>query len=137
ECRSFEKANKLAEARAKALEAQRLSADYASSEDRPENALIDIAQKAAAQINTYVDDAMKLAGPRPSPQQAGQAQAMLAQSKDFAQRMGFDTFAIDEKMNWLKAAGSARPVASSAPKPAEQRPDVKAAGREMLIKANL
>src|SRR5262249_340556 len=103
ECRALERANKLADARAKALECQRLHVDWAPGEGRPETALTDLQMKAAGQINGYVEEAMKVAGNKPNATQAAQAEMMLAQSKDYAQKMGFDTYGIDEKINWLKA----------------------------------
>jgi type II secretory pathway component GspD/PulD (secretin) len=131
ECRALEKANKLPEARAKALECQRLHADFAPGEDRPETALTDLQMKAAGQINGYVEDAMKLAGTKPNTQQAAQAEMMLAQSKDYAQKMGFDTYGIDEKINWLKACTGAKPLATSQPKVDKTQ------GQDMLVKAQL
>ncbi|MCX7702145.1 MAG: hypothetical protein N2039_14815, partial [Gemmataceae bacterium] len=91
ECRQLEKANKLAAARAKALEAQQLGATFSPDEDSPQKALTDISQKAAGQINSYVDQALQLVGTQPTPDKAAQAETMLLQSREFAQRMGFDT----------------------------------------------
>src|SRR5262249_17768375 len=131
ECRALEKANKLPEARAKALECQRLHVDFAAGDDRPETALMDLAQKAAGQINGYVEEAMKVAGTKPNASQCAQAEMMLSQSKDYAQKMGFDTHGIDEKLSWLKACNGPKPLATS-----EVKND-KTQGRDMLVKAHL
>lgn len=137
ECRQLEKANKLSAARSKALEAQRLGASFRSDEDSPEKALSEISQKAAGQINSYVDQAMQWAGAQPTPERAAQAETMLLQSREFAQRMGFDTAGIDAKLTWLKSAAAT----TSAPmdtKVAANPVDPRIAqGQEMLAKAQL
>lgn len=138
ECRQLEKANKLAAARAKALEAQQLGATFSPDEDSPQKALTDISQKAAGQINSYVDQALQLVGTQPTPDKAAQAETMLLQSREFAQRMGFDTAGIDAKLSWLKSATASTSVTATAAKPAGDQPDPKAAqGQEMLAKARL
>jgi type II secretory pathway component GspD/PulD (secretin) len=138
ECRSLEKANKLAAARAKALEAQKLGATFLPEEDSPEKALMDISQKAAGQINSYVDQAMQLVASQPTAENIAQAEVMLQQSRDFAQRMGFDTAGIDAKLAWVKTAARRDSVATAA---ANHQPNVdeskRAQGQEMLEKARL
>ncbi len=133
ECRALQRANKLADARAKALEAQRLGADYAAGDDRPETALTDIAQTAASQINSWVDQAMRNAGNTPTKAQAAQANEMLAQAREFAMRMGFDTIGIDEKIKWLNTASGATAPSTGIAHGNDQH----AQGRDMLVKANL
>ncbi len=133
ESRSLEKANRLVEARAKALEAQKLNAEFAAGEDRPETALTEYSQKAAAQINSYAEQAMQVAGAKPTPDKAAQAQTMLSQARAFAMGMGFGTEGIDQKIKWLAAVSNAAPRSVSSTPIA----DSKSHGRDMLSKAQL
>lgn len=137
EARSLEKANKLSAARTKAMEAHKLGASFGANEDSPEKVLRDISEKAASQINGYVDQAMQLVAQQPTPERVAQAETMLLQSKEFAQRMGFDTAGIDAKIAWVKTASSGGKSASTAK--ADRRGDEAkvAQGQEMLAKARL
>src|SRR5262245_57475320 len=132
ESRALERANRLVDARAKALEAQKLNVGYDAGEDRPEVALVEYSQKAAGQINTYAEQAMQHAGAHPTPEKAAQAQNMLSQARTFAMGMGFDTKGIDDKIKWLAAVGTSAPRVAAAP-----IADQKAQGRDMLAKAQL
>lgn len=132
ESRALEKANRLVDARAKALEAQKLNVGYDAGEDRPEVALMEYSKKAAGQINTYADQAMQFAGAQPTAEKAAQAQNMLSQARAFAMGMGFETKGIDEKIKWLSSVSANAPRIAAKP-----IADQKAQGRDMLAKAQL
>src|SRR5205807_409804 len=74
--RELEKAGNLVEARDKAVTAQRLNADFAPGEDRPEVALMELNQKGVRKINEMIAQALAAAGAQPT-----SASASLAQSK--------------------------------------------------------
>ncbi|MFL5342468.1 MAG: hypothetical protein ACJ8F7_20170, partial [Gemmataceae bacterium] len=135
EVRMLEKADRLVEAKAKAIAAQALHADYAPGDDLPETAIMDLDQKGVAKINSWVAKATQECGPTPSAAAFSQAQATLTIAKQFAQGMGLATFAIDEKVQWLATAASGQP--SKPMMVARPAADSKAQGSEMLTKANL
>jgi type II secretory pathway component GspD/PulD (secretin) len=110
ECRTLQRSGKLAEARDKAIDAQKLNAEYAANEDRPEIALMELNQQGVAEINRRIEEAMKVAGSQPTPASVAQAQGMLALTRQLAVGMGLDTFPVDEKVSWLSRVGSAKPI---------------------------
>ena len=135
ECRQLQKANRLVEAREKAIEAQKLHADYGPNDDTPDKALLELTSQAAAHIEIAIQQAMQFAGPTPTAETARKAQEMLVQAKQLASGMGLSALAIEERYNLLATYVSGpKPTALPTAPPA---PNSKAQGEDMLRKAQL
>jgi type II secretory pathway component GspD/PulD (secretin) len=134
ECRQYQKAGRLVDARAKALEAQKLGVDFGPNEDTPDRALLELSSQASAHIEIAIQQAMTHAGATPTPEAAARAQAVLVQAKQLAQDMGLSALTIDEKYNTLASHTiPPKPATPPAPPPLSGRTQ----GEDMLRKAQL
>jgi type II secretory pathway component GspD/PulD (secretin) len=111
--RALLKANKLAEARAKAVEAQRLTVSYTPADDTPDALLRDVLADGKKQL-----DELATAGAESlKKKDFARAEATLAISRKVATDLGFPTAGIDEQLAAVKAekAGKSTAVVAGPP----------------------
>jgi type II secretory pathway component GspD/PulD (secretin) len=124
--RQFQREGKLIEARQKALECQRLNAVYGPEEDRPEQALVQLASLAGKRIESLMGEAEDCAATAAGDaSRLAKAEANLVQARELAVGFGLDTFRIDAKLGQMrqtiaKARGGA--VVPLTPPPSAYQP---------------
>jgi type II secretory pathway component GspD/PulD (secretin) len=119
EARQMQKANRLVEARQKALEAQKVGLTFAPEEDSPERALLQLADLASKRIEQLVQEASDFTAT--GFLDAGRfekAEQDLTQARELAVGFALDTQAIEAKMNWVQRT---RNQMAAAPAPAAQQ----------------
>ncbi|MBL8798595.1 MAG: hypothetical protein JNM56_32160 [Planctomycetia bacterium] len=115
ECRHMQKQGKLAEAVAKAKEAQQAGAMFEANEDRPELALQELAVLAGKRIDNLTAAAEDYAAQgQTDPASYGRAEANLTQARGLAVAFGLDQQPIDRVQGRIKqqqgvAGGPAAP----------------------------
>lgn len=143
--RELQKQGRLVEARAAALEAQKLPAVFGPDEDRPEKALIDLAGAARRQIDALVaqaDDKVKKAVS--DPRATTEAETCLTQAQALAKAFQFDTETIDGRLTAMRGpkaptavAGAVPPVPGDIAKVSVTDGGPQNQGRDLLAKARL
>jgi type II secretory pathway component GspD/PulD (secretin)/tetratricopeptide (TPR) repeat protein len=99
EARLFQKEGRLAEARQKVLEAQKVGASFTPGEDRPEAALLELAALCDKRIDSLKQQAGDyLHSTNGDPSRYQKAETNLVQARQLASAFGFDTQEIDEKL---------------------------------------
>ncbi len=118
EARHLQRDGKLVEARHKALEAQKVGTSWTADEDRPDRALLELADLAHRRIEYLQQQATDLAATAfADPTRFQKAEANLVEARQMAQGFALDTQAIDAKMSWVRqtrtqmTAGQAKPAA--------------------------
>ena len=103
EARQLQKDGRLVEARKKALDAQRIGANFAPEEDRPEVALIQITQLCQQRIDRLVQQSADWATTAGSdPMRCQRAVADLTAARELAVACGLDTQPIDSRLAVLR-----------------------------------
>jgi type II secretory pathway component GspD/PulD (secretin) len=153
EARHFQRDGKLVEARRKALEAQKVSTSWTAEEDRPDRALMELADLAHRRIEFLQQRATDLAATAAfaDPTRFQKAEANLNEARQLAQGFALDTQAIDAKMSWVRqtrtqmANSQAKPAAPAVAQvmPAQHTekpaatPTPQQQGQELLDKARM
>ncbi len=102
QARQHQKDGRLAEARLKALEAQKVGATFGPSEDRPELALLDLAALCDKRIDSLKQRAQDyLLTAATDPSRFQKAEANLVQARQLAVAFGFDSMDVDDRMAQL------------------------------------
>jgi type II secretory pathway component GspD/PulD (secretin) len=108
EARQLQRDGRLIEARKKALDAQRIGANFAPEEDRPEVALLQITNVCQQRIDRLVQQAGDWATTAASdPLRCQRAVADLTSARQLAVACGLDTQPIDSRLAALQPRGNA------------------------------
>jgi type II secretory pathway component GspD/PulD (secretin) len=103
EARLLEKNGQLVEARQKALEAQRLAANFGPNEDRPELCLLSVNARCQRRIEELVQKAEGyLSTARSDASRYPWAVQTLTEARGLAVAFGLDTQLIDDKLTWVR-----------------------------------
>jgi type II secretory pathway component GspD/PulD (secretin)/tetratricopeptide (TPR) repeat protein len=107
EARQLQKEGRLGEARQKAMEAQRIGANFAPDEDRPEVAMIQISHLCQERIDRLLQQASEAtATAGTDPMRRQRAIVDLQTARQLAVGCGFDTRYIDGKLAILQPQGA-------------------------------
>jgi type II secretory pathway component GspD/PulD (secretin) len=107
EARSLQREGRLIEARQKALEAQKPNASFGPDEDRPERALIELADLCNRKIENLMQhaaDCVKTG--QEDPASFREAEANLSMARQLAAGFGLDTLRIDQRLDGVHQAQS-------------------------------
>jgi type II secretory pathway component GspD/PulD (secretin) len=126
DARMLQREGKLIEARQKALECQRLNVLYGPEEDRPEQALVQLAALAGKRIESLMGQAEDChATAAADPSRYSKCEENLVQARQLAVGFGLDTFRIDAKLGQVRqtiAQAKSSAVASMPPPPVGYQP---------------
>jgi Flp pilus assembly secretin CpaC/tetratricopeptide (TPR) repeat protein len=115
--RALLKAGRIADAKAKATEASKLNASFATSEDSPDSLTRDV----MAEGKTRIDQLVREAGDKATTKDFTKAEASLTSAGQLATSLGFPTRTIDDQlaivrsMNTTTTASITAPVIPTAP----------------------
>jgi type II secretory pathway component GspD/PulD (secretin) len=119
DARQLQKEGRLIEARQKALDCQRLGVVYSPTEDRPEQALVQLSALAGKKVDNLVGEADDwMAGAGGNADRLSKAEGNLVQARLLAEGFGLDTFRINAKL------GQARQLVAQAKNPTPPMPIV-------------
>lgn len=103
DARKLQAAGKLTEARAKAIQAQRMGGSVPLGVATPEEVLSDLNRQAAKQVANSLEKVTDLAS-KDSPDAFSSAKVELDKARQIAREFGFDQSSIDAKAKWLTNA---------------------------------
>jgi len=149
EARSLQREGRLIEAREKALDAQKTGASFGPDEDRPERALLELADLCNRKVENLMQHATDCAKTgQEDPARFREAEANLSMARQLAAGFGLDTLRIDQRLDWVhqaqgQATAKAPNLINVTPSPAglapaqAQLPPEQRRGMELLEKAVL
>ncbi len=131
EARSLESQNFLSEARSKAVEAQKLSAQWGPNEESPAAVLRDLDTKAGLRVKTLLTQATDIVNNNPGDATRFQkADNYLVNARRLAEAFRLDTAPIEQKAQWLQLASSQSANAQIATAPLQSAQFAKSVGIE-------
>lgn len=131
EAKALQAKGQLIEARAKAIQAQKLGGSLPPGVATPEEILGELNRAAAKQVAASLQKVSDLASKNGSDSFA-KAQAELASARQLAKEFGLDQASIDAKAKWLASAGTqTKPALAAGPLGIPPLPGVGGDGREM------
>lgn len=105
EARNLERQGHLTEARAKAVEAQKVFSAWSLNEESPAAVLQDLNAKAANRIKSLLDQATEVVNNNPGDtSRFSKADSYLVTARRLAESFRLDTMAIDQRAQWLQLA---------------------------------